>query len=97
MTRRELVSDDGRVRRYRVLDDAGTPIGADEETVPTVAEVNVATLTRRAQVALAANAEFLTLATPTAAQNAAQVKALTRQVSALARLLLDQTDTTEGT
>jgi hypothetical protein len=51
----------------------------------------------RARAALTTNATFLALGTPTAAQNAAQVRALTRQTNALARLLLGLLDDTTGT
>lgn len=44
----------------------------------------------KARQALAANATFLAIATPTAAQNAAQAKALTRQVNGIIRLLLSE-------
>jgi hypothetical protein len=47
--------------------------------------------------ALAANSEFLALTSPTNAQSVAQVKALTRQVNALIRILIDALDTTDGT
>lgn len=51
-------------------------------------DVNANQLQTKAQQALALNAAFLAVATPTAAQNAAQAKALTRQVNALIRLFL---------
>jgi hypothetical protein len=50
--------------------------------------VNRRTLEARARAALADNAAFLAIASPTAGQNAAQAKALTRQVNALIRLAL---------
>jgi len=52
---------------------------------------------QKATQALVNNLAFLAIATPTAAQNAAQAKALTRQVNAIIRYLLgrinDLTDT----
>jgi hypothetical protein len=66
------------------------------ETVPD-SVVNQQALAGKAQAALAVNATFLGLASPSTAQNTAQVQALTRQVNALVRLVLDQFDTTAGT
>lgn len=63
--------------------------------VPVDKDGNRRTLEERAQQALAVNAAYLALATPTQAQAGAQVKALTRQVQALIRLQLGQLDATE--
>lgn len=54
---------------------------------PAVAEGNEKTIRSRTGVALQTNAAYLALATPTAAQTTTQVKALTRQVSGLLRLV----------
>lgn len=54
----------------------------------TVEEANEATLTARAAAALTSNATYLALSAPTAAQNTAQIKALTAQVQAVIRLYL---------
>lgn len=51
----------------------------------------------KATQALATNATFLALASPTHAQTLAQVKALTRENTAIIRLLLNKLDTDEGT
>lgn len=56
---------------------------------------NRSTIEGQAETALGANTTFLAIASPTAAQNAAQVKALTRQSNKLIRLLLDKLDGTE--
>ncbi len=64
---------------------------------PGTPSANAATLQQRAQNALVNNATFLTIASPTNAQAVAQVQALTRQISGVIRLLLNQTDTTAGT
>jgi hypothetical protein len=52
------------------------------------ATTNRQTVAQRAQAALNANATFLALATPSAAQTTAQVKTLTKECNALIRLLL---------
>lgn len=53
---------------------------------------NESSIRDRATVALADNRAFLAIASPTAAQNAAQVKSLTRQVNGLIRLALHRFD-----
>lgn len=52
-------------------------------------------LESRAATALAGNRTYLALATPTTAQMRAQVAALTRQNTAVIRLLLNQLDGTD--
>lgn len=98
MNSRQLVSQDETQRIYRILDgDTGTEIGFDVEHIPTPVEIVADTLRGRAAAALAANASYLAIGTPTAAQVAAQVRALTRQDNALIRLLVGLLDTDEGT
>lgn len=58
---------------------------------------NAQTLQGLAANALATNQTYLGLAPPTAAQVAAQVNVLTRECSALIRLLLGRLDSTSGT
>lgn len=61
---------------------------ADAREVEAVAESNRETLIAQARAALAANRAFLATGTPTVAQNGAQIKALTRQMNAVIRLLV---------
>lgn len=60
-------------------------------------EVNAATLRDRATQAIAANNAYLAVPTPTAAQVTAQVARLTRQCTALVRLVTSLTDDVTGT
>ena len=62
-----------------------------------VAAENARTLRERAASAIASNAAYLTLTTPTNAQNVAQLRTLTRECSALIRLALAAFDTTDDT
>ena len=67
-------------------------------TVPLPTErVNAKSLAAKIDTALTNNATFLALASPTNAQTLAQVRALTRQMNALARLVAGKLDTTDGT
>ena len=60
-----------------------------------LSDANRTTLTDRATTALATNRDFLALASPTNAQTLAQVKALTRQNTAIIRLILNLLDATD--
>lgn len=60
-------------------------------------QANLAALQAKAQTALTANAAFLAIGSPNAAQTLAQVQILTRECNALVRLLLGQLDSTAGT
>jgi hypothetical protein len=108
---RILISDDGHMRRYEVRDNGGQVVGYDDEPVLTTEQANGVTLRDRARAALAANvtdqadnATYLLIPSPSAAQVAAQVRALTRQsntqareLTAVIRILLGDLDTTDGT
>ncbi len=58
-------------------------------------DANKATLVGRADTALASNKTYLAIASPTNAQVAAQVKALTQQNNAVIRLLLGRLEATD--
>lgn len=62
-----------------------------------VLEANADTIRTKAQQALTINATFLAIATPTAAQIAAQTRALTKECNAIIRLLVNQLDDISGT
>ena len=71
--------------------------GGYTERARPITELNAATLRERIGIALAANAAYTGLPTPTAAQTTAQVQRLTRLTTALAKLMLEQVDSTDGT
>lgn len=66
-------------------------------TADGTAAVNEKALLDKIGTALSNNATYLALASPTAAQNTAQIRALTRQVNALLRLVGRQLNDTSGT
>lgn len=70
-----------------------------DELAAVAQATNAGSLEAKARAALTANGTYLALAAPTNAQTVAQVKALTRQMTALIRLSLrgDLLDTTTGT
>jgi hypothetical protein len=93
---------------YTAWDDAGVVVEqrayTPEETAiaavltaATTADTNKATIEQRAQTALAANETFLALASPSNAQNAAQIKLLTRECQGLIRLAIKALDSLNGT
>lgn len=79
--------------RYQADQSAVAASAADQATKTG----NRDTLQTRAQSALAANATFLAITAPTAAEVRTQTIALTKECSALIRLLLNQLDSTAGT
>lgn len=62
-----------------------------------VSAANQAALQAKAQAALTVNGNYLAIASPTVAQNTAQTQRLTRECSAVIRLLLGLLDDTAGT
>ena len=76
------------------LAQAKTEVANDPKLV---IETNKRSLESKANTALTSNTTYLALASPTTAQNTAQIKSLTRQNNAVIRLLLKKLDTTTGT
>ncbi len=100
MNTRQLISDNGIVRKYRVVNDTGQQIGTDDEVIPTLEMVNEAMIRSRIAALLAASVAYLALPNPpgpTVVQTTAQVQRNTRLTIALAKIALGQLDTTEGT
>jgi len=71
---------------------ASVAVEAAAAAADAVLVANGETLRSRAKTALATNATFLAISSPTAAQVATQSKALTRQVDALIRLAVNALD-----
>lgn len=97
---RQLIEDNGITRRFLVRDDVGQEIGTDVETILTPAQINGATIRGRVAALLAPSVAYLALPSPpgpTAAQTTAQVQRNTRLTIALAKLMLELLDTTDGT
>ena len=78
-------------------DEAGKPVETVEQLtglpVEPPGEKNRRSIEERLRQRLDANRDYLALATPTAAQQRAQVARLTRETNALIRLVLDLLDT----
>ena len=68
---------------------------ADARAAARTEAANETTIRDKATTALGTNTTFLGLTSPTNAQNAAQIKALTRQVNGLIRLTIRRLDGTE--
>ena len=103
---RELWDD--ATRLYTKWDSAGVQVEqrpyteeentrADAEAVTNTAERNREAIEAKAKAAITANNNFLALSSPTNAQTLAQVKVLTRENTALIRLVLGELNSQEGT
>ena len=82
--------------RVTTFDGQGNVVGT-EEIPDDPADVAARTIEDRLRQALTANAAYLALATPTAAQQRAQLERLTRECTALIRRELSELDDTAGT
>lgn len=89
---KELISETASVRRYRYTDGSGKIVCISDEPIPTQREANEENIRTKAAQALAANATFLAIASPTNAQVLAQVQRLTRECNALIRLAIGALD-----
>jgi hypothetical protein len=98
--------NDGAAGTYTKRDATGAQIAqraltADEaaalaaEDARNAADTNGATLRQQAAAALTANRAYVALASPSAAQTTAQVKALSQQNNKIMRLVLGQLDGTD--
>lgn len=92
----QVTSPDG-LWTTTTFDDGTVIVGPAAGTPLATQQANQQTLLSKAQTALGNNQTYLAIASPTNAQVAAQVKALTRQVDALIRLQLAAFDTISDT
>lgn len=95
-----MVSDDGTTQVWVTTNAAGHVVATDQRPSPgsvlAVSGANSAALHAKATQALVANAAFLANQSPTATDVRNQVQLLTREATAVIRLLLNQLDTTAG-
>lgn len=82
-----------QVEQRALTSDEAVAFAAQDAQV--TADANGAILRQQSASALAGNRTYLAVVTPTSAQTAAQVKALTRQMNTLVRLTLGQLDGTD--
>jgi hypothetical protein len=81
----------------RMITEADALAGGYIPAPRPIMEVNDAALRERARQALESNTAYLALPAPTAAQQTQQVARLTRQLTAVVRVLTRATETTDGT
>jgi hypothetical protein len=81
----------------RWITEAAARTGGYVEPSPPAEQVNAVALRDRATQALALNAQYLAIASPTNTQVATQVRRLTQECSAIIRLLVGALDSTDGT
>ena len=91
----DFTADPPTSRPYTAEEDAAADARLVEATTYEAREANGATLRARALDALAQNKAFLAVDAPTNAQALAQIRLLTREVSALIRLTLGALDSTD--
>lgn len=84
-----------RTRTVETYRDGALVESRTESYEVSAEQVNEETIRDRAAQALAANRTYIALASPSAAQNTAQIKALSRQNQSLIRLLLGLLDGTD--
>lgn len=93
MYQRVVARADGTV--YTIADPTSTRSWEPEDPIPAdlvAAAINRRELTAKIAAALSNNQDYLALAPPTATQLATQVKALTRQVNGLLRMVGERLD-----
>jgi hypothetical protein len=93
MRQRVVANPDGTV--YRLLDETSSWDADLEDPIPAAlvtAALNRRDVLTKLSTALANNQAYLASGTPTVAQVAAQVRALTRQMNALLRIVGDHLD-----
>lgn len=84
-------------RTYPIIASDGSRKMVTEQIEILQTDLNRDDLTTKAVQALATNATYLALASPSTVQNTAQIQRLTRECNAIIRLLLNQLDDTSGT